>query len=791
MLSSVVVVTFALLVLLLPASGSQASSLSALRGSAFVARGLRPSASTPLRHRCVHDLLQVSPTIVPTAQHRRQDAPHSWQPIVVAIDETVLTTAPVDVGYTCYATNDTFAGGTPCGAQDVVSESAVQFLSAVVLPTLRDIAQLLLAVDRPTADADYRVQLASTCNRIPVRDEWQSPGTSADFTLFATLRAHPSSSNRESDTLRTLATAAPCMLGVEQQYRPIAGVINFNPAVWREVPVSDEELDARIDAALHELIHALGFTASVYSRFLSTPISTSVEQGANGIPRTLVTTPRVVEWVRHHFNCDQLLGAELENFNGVLGSHWEERLFADEIMTGVLGRKSLVSALTIAFLEDSGWYRLRNGVLLDEQPFGASLGCPFATQPCGRDSWPSQLGYWCEHSGAIGCAPGFRAKAPCDLVTFSSAIPAPYRYFPEPTRGGMSEFGDFCPTFNDDHQSSIFCADTTVVDGGELRELHGSSSYCLPVMSTGSATNNENGGCFEVRFAGTHLTVANADGDTMECPSAGGYGALGRAQIYCPSPAFLLGNLSSLRSLPPPSAFFGQALPPEATSDRAPGFSMFGLGFWPSVGVLAGMVAVVCAALCVLVMTCYVLFKVHNADQQRSAQRRQAKARSKATAHGGGPPRDADPERGTVFIDGQPIGDLEENTAEAVVRRRDEPGESRNAGMDNNADDRDNIHDEDQDEDDDDDDSDYFITGAGSRAAQIGSAPLLARSRGDVARASRGQLSRERVGGVSHGDGPKRAGVSSGPAGHTGASQRDLNRADPPPRVRSDEREQL
>ena len=106
------------------------------------------------------------------------------QPIVVAIDETVLTTAPVDVGYTCYATNDTFAGGTPCGTQDVVSESAVQFLSAVVLPTLRDIAQLLLAVDRPTADADYRVQLASTCNRIPVRDEWQSPGTSAGSCMY-------------------------------------------------------------------------------------------------------------------------------------------------------------------------------------------------------------------------------------------------------------------------------------------------------------------------------------------------------------------------------------------------------------------------------------------------------------------------------------------------------------------------------------------------------------------------------------------------------------------------------
>ena len=39
--------------------------------------------------------------------------------------------------------------------------------------------------------------------------------------------------------------------------------------------------------------------------------------------------------VRDHFNCQTLVGAELEDFseNGDVGSHWEERVFGSEIMT--------------------------------------------------------------------------------------------------------------------------------------------------------------------------------------------------------------------------------------------------------------------------------------------------------------------------------------------------------------------------------------------------------------------------------------------------------------------------
>ena len=54
-----------------------------------------------------------------------------------------------------------------------------------------------------------------------------------------------------------------------------------------------------------------------------------------------------------------LEGAELENEggSGTQWSHWEESLFYDEIMTGLSSGagRSVLSNLTLALMEDSGW----------------------------------------------------------------------------------------------------------------------------------------------------------------------------------------------------------------------------------------------------------------------------------------------------------------------------------------------------------------------------------------------------------------------------------------------------
>ena len=72
---------------------------------------------------------------------------------------------------------------------------------------------------------------------------------------------------------------------------------------------------------------------------------------------TKLITPRVVEKAREHFNCNTLDGVELENqgSSGTAGSHWEKRLFDNEYMTGSSSYEPIISTMSLAYLEDSGW----------------------------------------------------------------------------------------------------------------------------------------------------------------------------------------------------------------------------------------------------------------------------------------------------------------------------------------------------------------------------------------------------------------------------------------------------
>lgn len=72
-----------------------------------------------------------------------------------------------------------------------------------------------------------------------------------------------------------------------------------------------------------------------------------------------VVTPTVQRIVRNHFNCANATGARLENqptSQDCFGSHWDERMYYTEIMSAVFSHSAnVLSPLTIALLEDSGW----------------------------------------------------------------------------------------------------------------------------------------------------------------------------------------------------------------------------------------------------------------------------------------------------------------------------------------------------------------------------------------------------------------------------------------------------
>ena len=74
----------------------------------------------------------------------------------------------------------------------------------------------------------------------------------------------------------------------------------------------------------------------------------------------------------------QLTGAELEDQGeeGTALTHWEKRLFENEAMTGTHTQNPIYSRITMALMEDTGWY-LPNYDMADELKWGRNLGCDF------------------------------------------------------------------------------------------------------------------------------------------------------------------------------------------------------------------------------------------------------------------------------------------------------------------------------------------------------------------------------------------------------------------------------
>lgn len=178
----------------------------------------------------------------------------------------------------------------------------------------------------------------------------------------------------------------------------------------------------------------------------------------------LLVTPRVVEEARKHFNCPVLEGMELENQGG-MGTelnHWEKRLLENEAMTGSHTQNRVLSRITLALMEDTGWYKA-NYSMAEKLDWGRGLGCEFVRKSCKfwidqhrqRRQVPSP---YCDTLRSnplqLTCRQDQRAVAVCNLQRFPNPLPPEYQYFDEltgipaedlPYYGGSVEIADYCP----------------------------------------------------------------------------------------------------------------------------------------------------------------------------------------------------------------------------------------------------------------------------------------------------------------------------------------------------------
>ncbi|EDO33070.1 predicted protein, partial [Nematostella vectensis] len=315
-----------------------------------------------------------------------------------------------------------------------------------------------------------------------------------DFVLYVTA------SMEKCEKRETLAYAAVCQQEGNVD-RPVAGFLNICPD---KMNVSNDQKEL-LATFKHEIFHALGFSPSLYAFFrydngtAITPRSDTgmppydlalgrytwsdrtiktierkdwmirTDKGNNGMVShtvQLMVTPRVQQEVQDHFNCSSLEGAELENQGGpgTELAHWEKRVFENEGMTGAFTQNAVFSRVTLALMEDTGWYR-SNFKMAETLRWGKNLGCLFVNNSC--KAWLTQQqrlkekAYpFCQtlknstEAQRTYCSNDKTSVAMCNLAQYTQPLPVEYQYFESLAGinnpglyGGSVDLADFCPYY--------------------------------------------------------------------------------------------------------------------------------------------------------------------------------------------------------------------------------------------------------------------------------------------------------------------------------------------------------
>ncbi|KAK4308425.1 hypothetical protein Pmani_019873 [Petrolisthes manimaculis] len=292
----------------------------------------------------------------------------------------------------------------------------------------------------------------------------------------------------------TVAYAAHCQQESALD-RPIAGHANLCPAA---ISTKAQELETLVSTVKHEILHALGFSISLYAFYRDDDGNPLTERAENGKPVlnqalqarqwsdrvirrvvrprwgvregvtlkeiNMVVTPRVTEEVRKHFSCNELEGAELEDqgHEGTALTHWEKRVFENEAMTGTHTQNPAYSRITLALMEDTGWYRA-NYHMAQPLKWGRHLGCSFAMTSC-KDYMDEQtrkgqsIHPYCNKVKRdpleTDCTEDRSSVALCNLIEHKNQLPSHYQNFiaiPHVSHhrvgfyGGSVALADYCP----------------------------------------------------------------------------------------------------------------------------------------------------------------------------------------------------------------------------------------------------------------------------------------------------------------------------------------------------------
>ena len=439
--------------------------------------------------------------------------------------------------------------------QDIITQARGNAIINTVLPQIESLWSQALSIIPSKQDLVIPADVCFELYNFP--PEWSDSNRGIkDTDLLMFISAFDTIGdtelcNSKDEALSTLAVSSPCAIDPHSD-RPVVGFANvcLNTITTNEDGAVDPaSVQTMIDVLSHELVHVLGLNSELYkyfrnskngksltkrkktflgkdagfeiseaqcvngqsTRMMEVPCENTVQYKTESIVYNNgmvergyyeVLLPTVATVAQNHFNCPTLSGVRLENqptSEDCFGSHFDERTWFTEFMSAVYDEDAAVlSPLTLAFLEDTGWYK-SDFTQASNSPFGLKAGCDFVNESCIVDEKVPAYGkgFFCDDlSGEEWmCGPSHEFRAKCDLESYAY----PRRTYFEPNHLGPSfTHADFCPMAV---SKAVDCDD----DSGDVVKIHpqievfGSGSQCIDVTIKGNGKGKGNGNVSNVK----------------------------------------------------------------------------------------------------------------------------------------------------------------------------------------------------------------------------------------------------------------------------------------------------
>ena len=367
----------------------------------------------------------------------------------------------------------------------------------------------VLSIQDPLSLAGY-----NTCNGIAIPSSHISPGLQdTDLVIYVT-----------NNTLLTdyMAYASACAFDATSN-NVIAGSIVINSE-----NINNTSFETQLSVMIHETTHILGFSYGLFTYWQKSPgiayKLNEVMQNINirGTNKTVIITPNVLAKTIEAFGCNSIIGMELEEQGGIdtSNSHWGMRIIFNDIMISHVINDAIYSTITLALLEDTGWYQVDYS--FGQIPiFARNIGCSYFQNTCLTNSISNFPGLFCNNTQSGSCDYFRLNKASCNVAIYTLELSPAFHYFSNPNKGGADNFPDFCPYKSANSNGScrgIFLAQTST------------RAYALESISTNSR-------CFESTLAQNPNLIIGAYSacyEVLNCTTTGANILIGSHIIFCP-----------------------------------------------------------------------------------------------------------------------------------------------------------------------------------------------------------------------------------------------------------------